>query len=154
MRAFSSSTLARLFSTLRDEKGAAMLAQLVVSFLITVAAATGLVRAVWEAHESTLREYRRARVLEEVQAELEYWKAQLFIKGPSAPSPSARNTVVLDRGKRRSQEYILGEYEPAPRVTQLVLPGTHAYEITVTLSWPDGGVTRKESLRTAINQMR
>ncbi len=154
MKAFSSSLLTRLFPVLRDERGAAFVAQLLISSLISVIAATGLVRAVWEAHESSMREYRRLRVLEELQAEMEYWKAQIFVKDVNYPRPTARNTVVIERGKRSLANAIVGTYEPAPSIRLYNQVGLNAYEITVSLSWFEGGVEHQETLRTAINPVR
>jgi len=146
--------LRELLRRCASERGAAFLAELLVSVLIAVAASTALVRGVWAAPETSLREYRRLRALQELQNEMEYWKAQVFINGINTPNPSARHSVPIDISKRSKKNRILAEFEPAPTVRRLQQPGSDAYEITVTISWPEGKTVRRESLRTAINQLR
>jgi hypothetical protein len=140
--------------SLRGERGISLMPQLIVAVLVTMVTATALVRNIWEAHDSELRTYRRMRVLQELQAEMEYWKAQVFINGINAPTPNARYSVPIDTGKRSRQRWILGVYDPAPVVRYIPGQAMATYEITVSISWPEGGRMQRESLRTAINQVR
>jgi hypothetical protein len=139
---------------LRNDRGAAFYMQTLIAVLVIAVVSTAMVRNIWQAHEQGLREYRHMRALSELQNEIEYWKAQIFVNGANTPQPNARRKVVLDTGRRGRQQYVLGEFDPAPRIHQLSLPGVRAYEITVSIAWPEGQGMRRESLTTAINQRR
>lgn len=139
---------------LRGERGVAFLPQLVIAFLMSAIVSTAVVRNIWEAHATEARIYRRQRVMEELQAEMEYWKAQVVLNGIRHPTPNARHTAVIDAGKRGRREWTLATFDPAPTVRQLTLPGDKAYEITVSVSWPENGHVYRETLKTAINQLR
>lgn len=139
---------------LKGERGIAFYPQLIIAVLMLMVTSTALVRNIWQAHETTQQEYRRLRALEELQAEIEYWKAAVFVYGANHPRANARRLVALDTGKRRNRDYIMAEFEPTPQVTLIHLNGMDAYEITVAITWPEGRVMRRETLRTAINQVR
>jgi hypothetical protein len=141
-------------SWIRGDEGFAFYPQLIIALLVLAVTSTALVKNIYQAHETTRREYVRLRAVEELQAEMEYWKASIFIMGANHPLPNARRVVNLDTGQRARRNYVLGEFEPAPHVRQIRLNGQDAYEITVAIAWPDGGVMRRETLRTAINQVR
>lgn len=150
----SSAHVARIGRRLCDDRGVAFYPQLILAVLILMVTSAALVRNIYQAHDTSLQEFRRIRVMEELQAELEYWKANVYLYGPSHPRPSARRTIPIETGKRRSNEYIMGEFDPAPQITQIRLNGANAYQIQVTLRWPEGGEMRQESLLTAVNQLR
>lgn len=140
---------------LRGERGVAFLPELVIAFLMTIVVATAVVRNIWEAHRTEDRIYARGRVLEELQAEMEYWKAQLLLNGPRRPTPNARHTVVLDaRRSTDNRKWTWATFDPAPVISQITLPGANAYEITVSVSWPEDGHVYRETLKTAVNQVR
>jgi len=139
---------------LRGERGIAFMPELIVAVLVTMVTATALVKNIWQAHESELAAYRRARVLEELQTEMEYWKAQAFINGANVPSPNSRHTVPIDTGHRGKRKWILATFDPAPSLRLIHQMGMDCVEITVTASWPEHGKVLRESLRTAINQVR
>ncbi|MDP2361230.1 MAG: hypothetical protein Q8O14_10845 [bacterium] len=141
-------------SWLRSERGISFYPQLIIAVLMLAVASTALVKNIYQAHENTQVEYRRLRALEELQAEIEYWKAAVFIYGPNHPRPNTRHIVNLDTGKRGRRNYILAEFDPAPQISLIRLNGADAYEITVAIRWPERGVMRRETLRTAINQIR
>jgi|GEM_PF-2435816 len=140
--------------SLRGERGIAFYPQLIIALLMLVVTSTALVKNIYQAQETTMREYRRLRVLEELQNEMEFWKAAVFIYGVNAPRPNARHLVPIDTGKRRTRDYVLAEFNPAPEVRLVRQDGTDAYEITVSIMWPEEGVMRRETLKTAINQVR
>jgi hypothetical protein len=139
---------------LSNDKGAAFFMQTLVAVLILAVVSTALVRNIWQSHDQALQEYRRLRAISELQNEMEYWKAQIFVNGPNVPAPNSRRKVILDSGRRTKRQYVLGEFDPAPTIRQLAQPGMTAYEITVSISWPEGNAMRRESLMTAINQRR
>jgi len=139
---------------LAGERGVAFYPQLIIAVVMTVVVSTAMVRSIYEAHETTQQEYRRLRALEELQSEIEFWKASVFIFGPNHPRPNARHLVPLDTGKRGVRDYVLAEFDPAPQITLIRLNGMDAYEITVSITWPEGGAVRRETLRTAVNQVR
>ncbi len=139
---------------LRGERGIAFYPQLIIAVLMLAISSTALVKNIYQARDTTMKEYRRLRALEELQNEMEFWKAAVFIYGVNAPRPNDRHLVPIDTGKRRTRDYVMAEFNPAPEVRLVRQDGTDAYEITVSIMWPEGSVMRRETLRTAINQVR
>lgn len=139
---------------LRDEAGIAFYPQLIIAVLILMVTSTALVKNIFQAHEVTKQEYRRMRALEELQGEVEFWKAGVYIYGVNHPRPNSRHFVALDTGNRRERDYVLGEFEPAPQVDLIRTNGMDVYQITVSITWPEGSSMRRETLRTAVNQIR
>ena len=139
----------------RRESGISFYPQLVVAMLILMVTSTALVKNIYQAHENTKAEYRRMRALEELQAEVEFWKAAVYVFGINHPPSNARHFVPLDMGNgRRERDFVLGEFNPAPEVRMIRQTGIDAFEITVSITWPEGTAMRRETLRTAVNQLR
>jgi hypothetical protein len=139
---------------LSGDRGIAFYPQLIIAVLMLMITSTALVKNIYDAREATMAEYRRLRALEELQAEVEYWKAAIFVFGVNHPQPNNRRLVALDTGKRRNRDYVMAEFDPAPVINLIRLNGADAYEITVSITWPEQGAMRRETLRTAINQVR
>jgi hypothetical protein len=136
------------------ETGIAFYPQLLIAVLLLMVTSTALVKNIYQAHELTKQEYRRMRALEELQGEIEFWKASVYVFGINHPRPSARHFVALDTGNRRERDYVLAEFAPAPQIDLIRLAGIDAFQITVSITWPEGTAMRRETLRTAVNQLR
>jgi hypothetical protein len=148
---FSLNALGRM---LREDRGAAFFPQLIIAVVMLSVTSTALVRNIWEAHESSQRSYRRMRALEELQNEVEYWKAEVYVRGSQHPFPRANRVVVIEDGKRGRNDVVLAEFDPQPTISQFGTGTSPFYEITVSIAWPEGGVIHRESIKTAINQVR
>jgi hypothetical protein len=136
-----------------EDRGVAFLAQVLISILITTVVSTSMIRAIYQAHDQSLKEYRRMRALEELQNELEYWKARVFVRGSGYGIVEHSRQVVLDEGRRSTDDYIMGEFSPAATIEQIPTTGSvQSYEITVSIRWPEGGQMRRETLRTGITR--
>jgi len=139
----------------KGEQGISFYPQLVVALLILMVTSTALVKNIHQAHENTKAEYRRMRALEELQAEVEFWKAAVYVFGINHPRPNARHFVPLDTGGgRRERDFVLAEFAPAPLIELIRTGGLDAFQITVSITWPEGRAMRRETLRTAVNQLR
>jgi hypothetical protein len=139
----------------KGEQGISFYPQLVVALLILIVTSTALVKNIYQAHENTKAEYRRMRALQELQGEVEFWKAAVYVFGINHPPSTGRRFVPLDTGNgRREQDFVLAEFSPAPDIQMIRQTGIDAYMITVSITWPEGTAMRRETLRTAVNQLR
>ncbi len=139
---------------LREDRGATMLPSLVVGFMVVVIASTAIFKGIFQAHDSNMRIYRKVKALEALQNEMEYWKAEVSLRGASHQRPYGRYQVVLESDSRRSNDAVLASFEPAAQIRPLGTTGqVQAFEITVSITWPEGDKLWRETMTTAVNPL-
>ena len=106
-------------SKLADDRGGVFLPSLVMGFMIVVITSTAVFKGVFQAHQQNLNMYRRLKALEALQNEVEYWKAEIFVKGPQAQSPNSRISVPIEVNKRGRNDVVLATFEPAARIRRV-----------------------------------
>lgn len=137
---------------LLEDRGGAFLPSLVMGFMIVVLTSTAVFKGVFQAHQQNLNMYRRLKALQALQNEVEYWKAEVFVKGPQHQNPNARYSVPIEVNKRGRNDVILATFEPAARIRRIpTSTGIEYYEISVSVNWPEGNEVRRETITTAVN---
>lgn len=136
------------------DRGASMMVSLVVGFMVVVIASTAIFKGIFQAHDSNMRIYRKVKALEALQNEMEYWKAEVSLRGANHQRPYGRYQVVLESDSRRTNDAVLASFEPAASIRPLGTSGqVDAYEITVSITWPEGDKLWRETMTTAVNPL-
>lgn len=135
-----------------EDRGGTFLPSLVMGFMIVILTSTAVFKGVFQAHQQNLNMYRRLKALQALQNEVEYWKSEVFIRGPRHLNPNARYSVPIEVNKRGRNDVVMATFEPAARVRRVPTDtGIEYYEITVSVNWPEGNEMRRETITTAIN---
>jgi hypothetical protein len=141
-----------------SQRGVIFVWQAIVAVFIITIAAVGLVTSMYQAHHMLNQQYRRMKVLDALQNEMEFQKMRCFASAVQPSMPAFLPPAVIDKGQRGNPtKWIYGYFEPRGQIIAAQETAdcvVKAWIIKLHMEWeePDGSI-QHESLRTAVSHM-